>query len=76
MIDFLRLKMGQKFSRMSPKYLKNFNIENKALKRIETIEEGHKLNVAPRHPSTKYLFEKKEGQFLLTLIKITLLIFI
>ena len=59
--------MGQKFSRLTPRYLKNFNIENKALKKIEIIAESNNLNVAPRHPSTKYILKEKEGQFLISI---------
>lgn len=44
------------------KYLKNFNLENRAFKKIEK-QEGDVLHfkLAPRHPSTAKLLQEHEG---------------
>ena len=42
-----------------PKYIRDFNIENRAAKEIDL----HKIKQSPRHPSTIEIFKKREGYF-------------
>ncbi len=58
--------MGGRYSSLVPKYFKNFNIENRALNRVDKIEHANRINeigVAPRHPSTAHIFKQREGLF-------------
>lgn len=50
--------MGNKLIR-TPKYIKNFNIENRAAKKLE--KNNVQVKVSPRHPSTVEKFKKIEG---------------
>ena len=59
--------MGKSISKMKPKYIKNFNIENKTNDLIEVIEQGKFIKGSPRHPSTVENFRRNEG-FLLVFI--------
>lgn len=55
--------MGGKSSKhviKTPKYIKNFNIENKASKKIEKIAKGDGFVMAPRHPSTAAILKEIE----------------
>lgn len=62
--------MGAKATRFIPKYISNFNIENRALKQVERIREGHAstslggdpLRVSPRHPSTVAALKEREKE--------------
>lgn len=54
--------MGKGASKLrKPKYIKNFNIENEAMKAIDAIEQGKSMKISPRHPSTKEFLRQNEG---------------
>jgi hypothetical protein len=56
--------MGKGASKLrQPKYVKNFNIENKSIDVIDSIETGKHVKASPRHPSTVEAFKKNEGNF-------------
>lgn len=48
-------------SKVKPKYVQNFNLENRVLNRIDQIEKGEVLNKSPRHPSTVEFYKNIEG---------------
>ena len=52
--------MGSKLSSFVPKYFKNFNLENRAFKQLEQIENKN-TTLAPRHPSTAKILKEIEG---------------
>jgi hypothetical protein len=52
--------MGKGASRYVPKYFTNFNIENRAIKKINANE----AVMSPRHPSTVEYFKKNERKLL------------
>jgi hypothetical protein len=55
--------MGAKTSKYIPKYFKYFNIENRALKKIDAIDQGQSRPlVSPRHPSTAKILKEMEGK--------------
>ncbi len=55
--------MGKGASKLrKPKYIKNFNAENKSLDVIDSIEQGQHMKIAPRHPSTVEAFKRNEGK--------------
>ena len=56
--------MGKGVSKYLPKYFKDFNIENRALKKIEHSDEVK----APRHPSTTKMFSDIESEFFILII--------
>jgi hypothetical protein len=44
------------------KYIKNFNIENRVMKKLETQETAEQaMKMSPRHPSTIERFKQREG---------------
>jgi hypothetical protein len=53
--------MGKGLSKVTPKYIRDFNIENRAHKFIEN--ENIKTKIAPRYPSTVDLLREQEGNF-------------
>lgn len=53
--------MGKSLSKLKPKYIKNFNIENKTHDIIDVIEKGKYVKGSPRHPSTVEGFKRNEG---------------
>ena len=53
--------MGKSVSKYALKYFRNFNIENKAYKQIDKMENNVALKTSPRHPSTAHIFKKIEG---------------
>lgn len=54
--------MGNQVKKLRlPKYIKNFNVENRAAKAIE--KQKYQATVSPRHPSTVEIFKKMEESF-------------
>ena len=54
--------MGNKIRKMPvPKYIKDFNVENRVTNEIEKMEHGMQ-KMAPRHPSTVEKFKQIEGK--------------
>ncbi len=53
--------MGKGLSKVTPKYIRDFNIENRAHKFIEN--ENIKTKIAPRYPSTVDLLKDQEGNY-------------
>ena len=54
--------MGKGMSKVKPKYVQNYNLENRVMNRIDQIEKGEVVNQAPRHPSTVEFYKKIEGK--------------
>jgi hypothetical protein len=61
--------MGGRYSHLVPKYIKNFNVENRIQKQIKRNEQNVWLKQAPRHPSTVETLKKLEGKAVLFLKK-------
>jgi hypothetical protein len=61
--------MGKSASKYLPKYVKDFNIENRMHKHVEKeIKQSSKqVQPAPRHPSTQKILEQLESKYLLLL---------
>lgn len=62
--------MGNKIRKMPvPKYIKDFNVENRVTNEIDKMEHGMQ-KMAPRHPSTVEKFKQIEGKNRNALLKI------
>jgi hypothetical protein len=53
--------MGQRASAIIPRYVKDFNIENRVSKQMDRMEQNVALKISPRHPSTAERFKQIEG---------------
>lgn len=53
--------MGKGMSKVKPKVVQNYNLENRVMNRIDQIEKGEILNKSPRHPSTVEFYKNIEG---------------